>query len=136
MAAMDNEAATTSSREPFVWVPAQHKQPEIIDYRAAKTTKKGYKERCKRKLEEMQEQVEQDQQEAEARMEDDSSPAAAEEGQSSKRRKVEDGMVKHIPVSAASMAHSMHVQPLMAPLHAGKPHASKHTQLELSQDAS
>lgn len=106
---MANEAATTSSREPFEWVPAQHKQPEIIDYRGAQTTKKGYKERCKRKLEEMQEQAEQDQQEAAARMEDDNSPAAeeGEQRQSSKRRKVEDGIVKHIPVSAASMAHCM-----------------------------
>lgn len=82
------------------WVPAQDKVPEIHDFRASKTGPKGYKERTKRKLEEMEELHAQDQEQAAARMESDDAAMEEDAKQpSSKRGKGEDG-AKFIPVSA------------------------------------
>lgn len=74
------------------WVPTQYKLAETVDLRKAKMGPKGYKERNKRTLDEMEELHEQDLQGPTA-MED-----AVEETQpSSKRRKGTDAKV--IPVS-------------------------------------
>mmetsp|Transcript_8508 Transcript_8508/g.18174 ORF Transcript_8508/g.18174 Transcript_8508/m.18174 type:complete len:182 (-) Transcript_8508:629-1174(-) len=73
------------------WVPSQYKVQETPDFRNAKLGPKGFKEKTKRKLEEMQEQLAHE--EETAMDQDEPQPV---ETQSIKRRKA-DG-VNYVPV--------------------------------------
>jgi hypothetical protein len=88
------EADAGQMRQHIEWQPKQHKPREISDLRGAKRGPKGYKERTKRKLEEMEELAEQDVQGMDVA---DESGACA--GPGSKRLRIEssDG-VPYIPV--------------------------------------
>ncbi|KAJ9533352.1 hypothetical protein V8C86DRAFT_2616618 [Haematococcus lacustris] len=89
-------------QEPVEWHPTQHPVPERHDYRCAVLGPKGYKEKGKRKLDDMQALHDQDLEQAAAQMTDTLDSAckldeAAVAQPSSKRRKGEDG--GGIPVS-------------------------------------
>ena len=92
-------------KEPVEWVPAQHKQPEILDHRFAQVSQKGFKERCKRRREEEYAQAEADVLEQEQRMDADE---PMEEDQPSAKRQQGEGM-KVIPVRAGVRRHLWHV---------------------------
>uniref|UniRef100_A0A7S3R0S3 Coiled-coil domain-containing protein 86 n=1 Tax=Dunaliella tertiolecta TaxID=3047 RepID=A0A7S3R0S3_DUNTE len=79
------------------WQPAQHAEGEAIDLRNAKLGPKGFKERGKRKLEQMEESHAADLEEAANRMQEDGDLPPQEEQPSSKRRKA--GQLGFIPVS-------------------------------------
>ncbi len=99
---MAEPSSRRSKREFVQWEPKQYGEREIHDLRNAALGPKGYKERQKRKLEEMEALHQADQEHAASRMEDDEQQQGqqqdGEEQQPSSKRQKGEGGVKLIPV--------------------------------------